>query len=160
MKKTILASIALLGLTSCATILEGKNQTISIQSNPSCAKCGVFRQGQPIASVECTPSGVMIEKTKHDLTVTCTKQGYAPSSQILESGIEGAVAGNILVGGLIGWGIDSATGADNKYPNNVIVNMVPTDGKNYKQPYIPSPAEIKQPEELQKPSNIQSGIQR
>jgi len=36
--------------------------------------------------------------------------------------------GNIIAGGVIGWGVDSATGADNKYPESVMVQLVPVSG--------------------------------
>lgn len=44
------------------------------------------------------------------------------------SGSAGATFGNIVAGGLIGWGIDSASGSDNKYdsPVNMTLNMSPT----------------------------------
>ncbi|TAE33052.1 MAG: translation initiation factor 2 [Alphaproteobacteria bacterium] len=124
MNKMIAASIALLGLSSCATIIEGKNQTLSIDSNPACARCELSREGKVIATINCTPGGTLVERTKHDITVTCMKEGYVETKQVLESGTEGFVAGNLIAGGLIGWGVDSATGADNKYPETTIINMV------------------------------------
>ena len=44
---------------------------------------------------------------------------------VLDSGIEAATWGNIVLGGFIGWGVDSAAGADNKYPEQVTITLVP-----------------------------------
>jgi phosphoketolase len=44
---------------------------------------------------------------------------------ILASGIEGMAAGNIIAGGVIGLGVDVATGAMNKYPDELTVAMIP-----------------------------------
>jgi hypothetical protein len=41
------------------------------------------------------------------------------------SGAAGATFGNIVAGGGIGWAIDSASGADNKYDAPVNVTLVP-----------------------------------
>jgi hypothetical protein len=64
-------------------------------------------------------------KTKHDIDVVCRKDGFTDGKGFGESGIEGATFGNIILGGLIGWGVDSAVGADNKYPDVMTVNLVP-----------------------------------
>jgi len=39
------------------------------------------------------------------------------------SGAAGATFGNIVAGGLIGWGVDSATGSDNKYDSPVNITL-------------------------------------
>jgi len=67
------------------------------------------------------------------MSVVCKKAGYMESSNFAESGSEGATFGNIIAGGLIGWGIDSASGADNKYPEVLTVNLTP-DTNSKQQP--------------------------
>jgi hypothetical protein len=42
-----------------------------------------------------------------------------------KSGAAGATFGNIVLGGGIGWAVDSATGSDNKYDSPVNLSMVP-----------------------------------
>ena len=118
-----LAFCSIVPLTGCATILAGKTQTVSIDSNPSGARCELRREGRVIGSVEKTPGAVTITKTKHDIDVICTKEGFGESKAFAESGTEGATFGNIILGGLVGWGVDSAVGADNKYPEMVAVNL-------------------------------------
>jgi len=62
--------------------------------------------------------------------VTVNKEGYAPQIIPLTKEIPGAgaagFAGNVLLGGLVGMGVDAATGAalDHK-PNPVIVTLQP-----------------------------------
>ena len=69
-------------------------------------------------------------KRSADITVTINKEGYQPqviplTKEIPGSGAAG-FAGNVLLGGLVGMGVDAATGAaqDHK-PNPVIVTMNP-----------------------------------
>lgn len=124
MKHIYLLLIPMLALSACASIVEGTKQNINVNTTPEGARCSLIREGSVIATVESTPGSVMVDKLKHDITVECIKDGYEKSVFINESGAEGATFGNILAGGVIGWGIDSATGADNKYNENVHINMV------------------------------------
>lgn len=113
-----------LALSGCASIISGTSQDIAIATTPGGAKCVLTREGQAIGTVEPTPGRVTVRKDKHDILVTCTKDGYQVATAYMHSGVEGGTFGNILLGGLVGWGIDSATGADNKYDNTLSVPMV------------------------------------
>jgi hypothetical protein len=113
------------GSTGCATILAGRSQTVTVATNPPGARCELLREGRVIGTVENTPGAITLNKTKHDIDVVCRKDGFTEAKGFGESGTEGATFGNIALGGLIGWGIDSAVGADNKYPEVMTVNLVP-----------------------------------
>lgn len=116
-------------LTSgCASIASGTTQTLQIASNPDKAHCDLHREDKVIGAVSSTPGGVVVEKTKHDITVKCRKEGYQEATGQLPSGIEGSTWGNIILGGGIGWAIDSARGADNKYPEAITITLVPAEG--------------------------------
>jgi hypothetical protein len=84
-----------------------------------------MRDGKIVGAIENTPGSVFLNKTKHDIVVSCEKPSYGEAKEYAESGIENATFGNIILGGLIGWGIDSAVGADNNYPENISVTLVP-----------------------------------
>lgn len=118
-----LAAVAL--LPGCASIIEGTTQSIYVSTSPEGASCDLVREGLTIATVNPTPGSAHIDKTKHDITVECEKSGYEQSQGFLPSEIEGAVFGNIIAGGLIGWGIDSASGADNHYPEQISIALTP-----------------------------------
>ncbi|MFZ5609715.1 MAG: hypothetical protein ACOY99_08895 [Pseudomonadota bacterium] len=111
-------------LGSCASIISGTSQEITINTNPTGAKCLLERNGQPLAKVD-TPETITIKKTKHDITVTCDKDGFETATYFVKSEIQDATWGNIVAGGGIGWAIDSASGADNKYERYVNVTLVP-----------------------------------
>jgi uncharacterized protein YceK len=123
--KKIALIIACIAMSGCASIISGTDQTISVNTVPPGASCKLLREGTVIGEVSNTPGGVVVEKTKHDITVECAKEGYLPATATLDSGIEGSTFGNIVLGGVIGWGIDSASGADNEYPEHVDVTLVP-----------------------------------
>ncbi len=116
---------AVLSAGACSTIVEGEYQQILVQTTPPGAECKVIRQGVSIGHVYRTPGWIYVEKTKHDITINCTKYGYQTSTYTNRSGLAAATFGNIILGGLIGWGVDSATGSDNKYESPVHMKLVP-----------------------------------
>ena len=126
LKLTILAVI-LLTLQACASIIDGATQTIAVESTPAEADCRFVREGAVVAYVT-TPGDVEVEKTKHDMTVECEKDGYEVTRANLDSGIAAATWGNIIFGGGLGWAIDSAAGADNKYPEYINLTLAPKEG--------------------------------
>jgi hypothetical protein len=121
--------IAIIGvgvaLSGCSSIIEGRSQQLMVNTNPPGADCGLYRQGVRIATIQNAPGSTLIEKSKHDIWMVCVKQGYQQATYYNHSGVAGATLGNIILGGGIGWAIDSATGADNKYDSPVNITLVP-----------------------------------
>ena len=70
-----------------------------------------------------TPGSVTVGRSKHDISVRCVKAGYQDGVGVISSQFEGWTAGNILVGGVVGWGVDAASGAQNEYPKNFQIAM-------------------------------------
>lgn len=116
--------LAVLFLSACSSIVEGTSQEIVVNTTPEGANCAFEREGQVIGRVSPTPGALTVKKTKHDMTITCKKAGYETATYFNKSDVAGATVGNILLGGGIGWAIDSASGADNKYetPVNITLN--------------------------------------
>jgi hypothetical protein len=123
--KNLLAIVACVLLGACSTIIEGRSQQIMVNSNPPGADCGLYRQNVRIATVQNAPGSALIEKTKYDIWIVCVKPGYQMATFYNHSGAAGATFGNIILGGGIGWAIDSASGADNKYESPVNISLVP-----------------------------------
>lgn len=123
--KVVAAVVACVSLGACSSIIEGRSQQILVNTNPAGAECGLYRQNMRIATIQNAPSSALVEKTKHDIWVVCVKQGYQMATHYNHSGAAGATFGNIILGGGIGWAIDSASGADNKYESPVNVTLVP-----------------------------------
>jgi len=119
------AVAAMTALGGCSSVIEGTSQQITVNTTPPGANCSLNREGVSIARIDPTPGAATIKKTKYDITVVCDKDGYQQASLLNKSGVAGATVGNIILGGGIGWAIDSASGADNKYDTPVNVTLVP-----------------------------------
>jgi hypothetical protein len=112
-------------LAGCSSIVEGSKQEIAVTTTPPGASCSLNREGEKIAAIDKTPGSVTIEKTKNDITVICELDGYQKTDTVNESGTAAATFGNILLGGAVGWVIDSATGSDNKYDTPLTIALTP-----------------------------------
>lgn len=123
MKKVIILAIAMAALSACSSIVEGTSQELVINTNPEGADCELKREGMVIGRVNPTPGGIVVKKTKHDMIVTCKKKGYETATFYNKSDVAGATVGNIILGGGIGWAIDSASGADNKYTTPMNISL-------------------------------------
>jgi hypothetical protein len=114
----IVALIALVAFTaSCASIINGGTQQVSIQSRPDAAKITVFdKSGQAIGGGT-TPATMTLKRgagffSAAKYRVRFEKDGYAPREVPVVGKVSGwYIGGNFLFGGPIGWLIvDPATG--------------------------------------------------
>lgn len=135
----------------CASISRGTTENISISSTPPGATAELSGLDNPTSCV--TPC-VVVVKRNADITVTVNKEGYEPQVIPLTKEIPGAgaagFAGNVLIGGLVGMGVDAATGAaqDHK-PNPVVVTLNPAAP-------APQPPRVAKPRPSKRPPPPQS----
>lgn len=109
-------------LGSCSTIVKGTKQQVSVNTlGVSGATCQLQSPAIGTHSVK-TPGTIKLPKSRHNVAVTCTAQCHKGTG-ILASHTELMTAGNILIGGPIGLGVDAASGAMNKYDPGVEVAM-------------------------------------
>lgn len=127
MRIALFALISALALTACATITKGTSQIVAVDTpGVPGATCTIQTQSGP--QLVTTPGSLTLNKGPSALPIQCAKECYAMGSSIIPSGTEAMAAGNVVFGGIIGLGVDSATGAMNKYPDMVTVAMMPDPG--------------------------------
>lgn len=112
-------------LSGCASVIEGSSQQVTVITTPEGASCSMARAGVALSTIPATPGSVYIDKTKDDLTITCTKPGFQDVIYLNESKYPEDNWAWILIGGPVGWGVDSLTGADNQYTSPVSIDLVP-----------------------------------
>ena len=124
-KTAIVGGALAFALSGCASIVEGTTQSIAVTTPPTDgAKC-VLTSSEGTYYVT-TPGNVIVHKTKNSLKAECKKDGFDVAEKTIEPHFNGATAGNIIAGGIIGIGIDAATGANYNYPKEVAVDMTAT----------------------------------
>lgn len=121
--KTLLSITSLLIVTGCASVTGSKLQPLSVQT---------IQDGKEVSGVGCTltndagkwfvttPGSVTVQKSTADMAVDCTKDDLRGRENIISKS-NGAVWGNIILGGGIGYIVDRNTGAGFDYPNTVTV---------------------------------------
>lgn len=123
----LVLAAGLLTAAGCATIARGTSEPLLIETYPAQVRAVILP-----ANIQCTTPCSVLLKHKLDYTIKLEKEGYQLLDVIVRSKVEGAgaagMAGNIVIGGLIGMGVDAATGATKGLsPNPVRVTMIPLE---------------------------------
>ena len=133
-RKIVIALIATaLAVGGCASITRGVDSKVQIITEPPNANVRTSTNYQCL-----TPCTLTISR-KQEFTVSIDKKGYHPVEipVVARVGAEGgaALAGNVLVGGVIGLAADAASGASLDHcPNPIKVTLTPVD-----KPFQPPP---------------------
>ena len=123
---TIATALAMVSLTGCASIVNGQNQSLSVETRTA---------GNPVSGANCTltnnkgvwyvttPGTTTVNRSYEDLAVRCEKASMEPGLASIKSSTKGMAFGNIIFGGIIGAGVDMSTGAAYDYPSLITVAM-------------------------------------
>jgi len=110
---------------ACATVTRGTSQAFTVTSEPS----GASVRTSNGYTCDATPCTFRVRRNA-EFDVTVTRPGYRVANAHIRSEISSnggvALAGNAIVGGLIGVGVDAVTGAMNDLrPNPLHVVLAP-----------------------------------
>ena len=124
--RLLVVGAVLTQVVGCASIVTGHNQSLSVETRDAAG---------PVVGASCklendkgtwfvtTPGSTTVRRSLADMAIRCDKDGSMPGITSTKSSTKGMVAGNILFGGLIGAGVDVATGAAFDYPSLITVEM-------------------------------------
>jgi len=131
--KIILMGCIITTSIGCASITRGTKDTLIVNSDPSGANVSLSTglQGK-------TPCTFKVSR-KGGFVVKIEKEGYETVEVQVVGQMSGgggaALAGNVLLGGIIGAGVDAATGATKDLkPNPIDVKLVPIKDNNNNSP--------------------------
>jgi hypothetical protein len=134
-------SFAGLGLSGCATVTRGVHEALVVESEPSVTLS--------TGDTGTTPTSFRVRR-RGALDVTISKEGYEAvhvhvATQIAGWGAAG-MAGNVLVGGVIGVGVDAFSGGTLEHkPNPIRVTLVSL------RPPVPTPPSLPPQKETPSP---------
>jgi hypothetical protein len=135
MRSVAVAVMALL-LGGCATVTRGVENAVTINYYPADAQVGTS------FGASCTASPCTFKVARRqEFTVTATRPGYIPATVQVQTRIATAgaagMAGNVILGGVVGAGVDVVSGATlEHFPNPIDIRLVPEDPDN---PATPPP---------------------
>lgn len=113
-------------LVACASIVSGQNQSISVETRTETG---------PVSGANCrltnnkgtwfimTPGSTTVQRSIEDLAIKCDKESHEPGMASVKSSTKAMAFGNIIFGGVIGVGVDIASGAAYDYPPLITILM-------------------------------------
>ncbi|WP_292024419.1 MULTISPECIES: PEGA domain-containing protein [unclassified Brevundimonas] len=114
-----------LSLPACATMTRGTTQEFTVESTPPGA------QATTSNGFECVSTPCTFRMSRKDaFNITVSKEGYVSQTHEITSSMSGAggaaLAGNVLVGGIIGGAVDASSGALNDLKPNPLMVVLRT----------------------------------
>lgn len=123
----VAAAIAV-AISGCATITKGTTQAVALSTPGAVGAQCTLNSAAIGTKVVTTPATITLDKSQESISVLCKKECFQDGGTVIASNTETMAAGNLLVGGVVGLGVDAMSGAMNKYnPDNQIA-MVPIAG--------------------------------
>jgi hypothetical protein len=157
MIRTTVLLLSCIALASCATITRGTRTAFVVETVPSGAYVRLST-GQECNATPCTFPQISREA---EFSVTVSKPGYRTTTHVVTHSTAGAggagMAGNVILGGLIGAAIDANSGAtQNLVPNPLVVQLeaeVPAATPASAAPAAPTPTEAPAEAQVTAPTN-------
>jgi len=126
MKKISILTVALsmMLLQGCATLSRGAKDTLVVETDPTGANLELSNGMSGVSPTEFELS------RKHPVVIKASKPGYQDAEitvtpEVVGNGVAG-MAGNALIGGIIGIAVDASTGAmKDLKPNPVTIRLEP-----------------------------------
>ncbi|HZL34777.1 MAG TPA: PEGA domain-containing protein [Tepidisphaeraceae bacterium] len=109
MKSLVLFALGVLGFfsTGCATLVTGGGHTQTVQFKSEPAGATIYVDNNRIGV---TPVAAPLIRSK-DHTVRVELAGYPTQTRLIKTGFNGAILGNILIGGVPGLLVDLISGS-------------------------------------------------
>lgn len=124
MKQFLIIACAGLSLAGCATVTRGTTSQVQMDTDPPGALA------RTSLNHTCTTPCTIQVSRKDEFAVTFSKEGFQDARMDVKTQIAGTgaagFAGNIVLGGVIGMGVDAATGSTLEHvPNPVRAVLQP-----------------------------------
>lgn len=124
----VLVAVTMSLAAGCATITKGTTQSVAISTPGAPGATCTLTSGGIGQKVVTTPAAIVLDKSQENIQVVCKKQCFEDGVGIIASHTEAMAAGNVIVGGVVGLGVDAVSGAMNRYNADNQFMMVPIQG--------------------------------
>jgi len=120
-------ALAAMALAGCASVTGGSSQPLFVKVETldaiavPAADC-VLSNDKGSWQLR-APGDLQVARSNRPMKIECRQAGQVPGQLSVESSTRAAMFGNILLGGVIGAGVDYANGAAFEYPGVAVVTM-------------------------------------
>ena len=124
--RVLLMGLFMLTFIGCASVTRGTKDVFVIETTPSGATATSSDGWQ------CQTPCSMSVKRRGAFVVTVTKEGYETVTSTVNSSVDtaggAAMAGNVIVGGIVGAAVDGMTGSMHSHkPNPLVISLEKTE---------------------------------
>jgi hypothetical protein len=110
-------------MSGCASVLQGDHQSVQVttycgqKAIPASCVASNAKGSWPFSS----PAQIVVHKDLHSLSIRCKSPYFSESWVHVPSSPNPMLAGNLILGGVVGAGVDLVSGAGFSY--NPVVNI-------------------------------------
>ncbi len=105
--------------TGCATLINSPHQDVPVSTTPPGATITVDEKTYR------SPCKIKLARSR-DHRMVIERQGYQQETRLITRVPTAATLGNLVLGGLIGFGVDAISGANNRLvPDQIDVRLIP-----------------------------------
>ena len=126
--KRLISILAVLFLSSCATVFSGSTSNVRVQAVDTAdnkvldgVSCSLTDGDGIVYPITANPGSAIVSRGKGTLRADCRKEGYVQQNMGVAQTINGITFVNVLF--WPGFIVDVVTGAMQKYPSNVTIQM-------------------------------------
>jgi hypothetical protein len=119
----VVALLMLPVLASCASIVSGRSQIVTMETPDAQQAHCQLQNHKGTWTVAATPSPVTIRDSASDMVVVCEKDGYEKTTGTFSSNLKPWLFGNVILGGIIGIIVDLSDGAGFEYGEKFTLAM-------------------------------------
>lgn len=123
MKRKFVLLAALVGLTSCSSIVNESHLPINLSfSDNSGGECALRNKRESYQTQ--IPASVLVRRSDDPLVYDCTTSDGRKANGSINSKVGQTMAGNIIFGGGIGAVIDANNDMHHEYPGSFVIPVV------------------------------------
>mgnify|MGYP001493443580 FL=1 len=123
MKRKFVLLAALVGLTSCSSIVNESHLPINLSfSDNSGGECALRNKRESYQTQ--IPASVLVRRSDDPLVYDCTTSDGRKANGSINSKVGQTMAGNIIFGGGIGAVIDANNDMHREYPGSFVIPVV------------------------------------
>ena len=110
-------------MSACASVLQGDSQSVQVTTycGPNAIPASCIASNTKGSWPFYSPAQIVVHKDLHSLSIRCKSPYFAESWIHAPSSPSPMLAGNLILGGVVGAGVDLAGGAGFSY--NPVVNI-------------------------------------
>ena len=124
---------AVLLLSGCASVINGTKQSVHVRTLCGASQVPAACVAENPRGIQSfvTPAQVWVDRDIRGLRISCRDRRYRDSAVWVQAVPDIALAGNVLLGGLVGASVDVANGRGVAFPSQINIQIPHCGASSY-----------------------------